>query len=200
VGVEECDDGDSDDSDGCSSSCQLVSGSGPFQASSGLVVMEAENYDALRSDNTTADSWNALSVASASGGMCMQVGPDSSNQYHTVKADVEANAARMDYQVNFDSAGTWTIWVRGASTSSSGYASNSCHAGINGVAQALYLNYPGNGSYAWVSGNITVPSAGVHTINVFMREDGFIADKIIVAQSSSYAPSGTTQPESPRGF
>jgi len=31
-----------------------------------------------------------------------------------------------------------------------------------------------------------------------MREDGFIADKIILSNSQGYTPSGITQAESPR--
>ncbi len=200
AGVEECDDGNADNTDGCLDTCELVFGDGPFIESNGLVVMEAENYDALFTDQTTNDNWNPVSVSSASGGACMQVGPDSSNQYHTSKSDVEANAARMSYEVTFTTTGTYRIWIRGASTTSQGYASDSCHAGIDGVAQALYLDYPNNGSYQWVAGTISVSSPGVHTINVFMREDGFTADKILLTTDTNYTPIGIGQPESPRGL
>jgi cysteine-rich repeat protein len=196
-GVEECDDGNANNDDSCLNSCVFPTGSGPFVEQNGLVVMEAEHYATLFSDVTTGDTWSELSVAAASGAMCMQVGPDSGN-YHTQKADVEANAARMDYEVQFATTGTWYIWVRGASTTSQGWASDSCHGGIEGVAEALYLDYGSSGTFEWVRGTITVTWAGLHTVNVFMREDGFIADKILLTTNPGYTPSGINQPESPR--
>ena len=42
------------------------------------------------------------------------------------------------------------------------------------------------------------PGAGVHVFNVWMREDGFVLDKIILTTSVSYTPSGAGPAESPR--
>ena len=66
------------------------------------------------------------------------------------------------------------------------------------AANSTFLDYPDNGTYAWLNGTVSISSAGQHTINVFMREDGFIADKIILSNSQGYTPSGITQAESPR--
>jgi hypothetical protein len=163
-----------------------------------MVVMEAEHYTSRRQDVTTGDQWNAVSVSSASGGVSMQVGPDSTTQYHTTQADAQANAARIDYLVSFATPGTWSFWIRGASTTRAGYASDSVHGGIDNVASALYFDFPENGTYAWVKKTITVSTAGVHTIQLFMREDGFFADKIVLSTSSSYTPSGLGPAESAR--
>ncbi len=38
---------------------------------------------------------------------------------------------------------------------------------------------------------LNIASAGIHTIHVWMREDGFAMDKLVLAQSASYTPSGT---------
>jgi hypothetical protein len=43
---------------------------------------------------------------------------------------------------------------------------------------------------------LTVASAGVHTVNVWMRDDAFWFDKIVLAQTSGYTPSGTGPAES----
>jgi hypothetical protein len=45
---------------------------------------------------------------------------------------------------------------------------------------------------------INVATAGLHTVNVWMREDGFVLDKIVLSTSSNYAPSGNGPAESPR--
>lgn len=45
---------------------------------------------------------------------------------------------------------------------------------------------------------IEVLVLGQHTLNIWMREDGFIADKIVVTSSASYTPTGTGPAESPQ--
>lgn len=197
---EQCDDGNTNNADGCLDTCQTATANLAFLEANGLVVMEAEHHDGVVQDKTTGDNWSSISVGSASGGMCMQVGPDSTTQSHTTQSDAQTNSARIGYRVKFASTGSYRIWVRGASTTSNGHASDSCHAGLDGVVQALNMDFPENGSYSWVSGTINVSSAGVHTVQLFMREDGFIADKIILAKSTSYTPSGINQTESARGL
>jgi hypothetical protein len=43
-----------------------------------------------------------------------------------------------------------------------------------------------------------VSSTGLHTVNVWMREDGFEIDKIVLTVNSSYTPTGTGPAESAR--
>jgi hypothetical protein len=38
----------------------------------------------------------------------------------------------------------------------------------------------------------------VHTINVWMREDGFVFDKLVLTTSATYTPTGSGPPSSPR--
>ena len=44
----------------------------------------------------------------------------------------------------------------------------------------------------------TVGSAGVHTIHLWMREDGQIVDKLLVTTDANFVPSGLGPPESGR--
>ena len=46
---------------------------------------------------------------------------------------------------------------------------------------------------------ITVGSAGVHVLNLWMREDGATVDRLILTTDASYTPSGNGPPASPRG-
>ncbi|UCD58273.1 MAG: hypothetical protein JSV16_03935, partial [Candidatus Hydrogenedentota bacterium] len=41
-----------------------------------------------------------------------------------------------------------------------------------------------------------VSTAGIHTFNIWMREDGFVIDKIVLTSNSSYTPISTGPPES----
>ncbi|MCP4408570.1 MAG: hypothetical protein GY807_12555, partial [Gammaproteobacteria bacterium] len=44
-----------------------------------------------------------------------------------------------------------------------------------------------------------IPSVGVHTINVWMREDGTVFDKLVLTTNAGFTPSGNGPAESPRG-
>jgi hypothetical protein len=43
-----------------------------------------------------------------------------------------------------------------------------------------------------------VATSGVHTVNVWMREDGFKIDKLVITTNASYVPSGAGPAEGPR--
>ena len=43
---------------------------------------------------------------------------------------------------------------------------------------------------------LTVATAGVHTINVWMRESGMVFDKLVLTTAAAYAPSGAGPAES----
>jgi hypothetical protein len=45
---------------------------------------------------------------------------------------------------------------------------------------------------------LTVPTAGLHIFNLWMREDGFAVDKVVLTPTNSiYTPTGTGPAESP---
>ena len=45
---------------------------------------------------------------------------------------------------------------------------------------------------------IEVPSAGYYTINVWMRDDGFRVDRLLLTTDRSFVPSGAGPPKSRR--
>jgi hypothetical protein len=49
-----------------------------------------------------------------------------------------------------------------------------------------------------VSATINVTSAGIHTLNVWMREDGMVVDKVVLSTNTNYVPSGTGPAQSPK--
>ena len=61
-------------------------------------------------------------------------------------------------------------------------------------------------SYGWSKNTldgavatIHVTSTGVHTINLFMREDGFVVDKVLLTTNANFTPAGAGPAQSPRG-
>ncbi len=176
-----------------------VGGGGAFQqdgGAQGLVSMDAENF----ASNTPqgSDSWVTVATPApgfAGTGVMDTVPNDGTNQ----SANFVTLSPRLDFQVQFLNAGTHYVWVRGLAT---GGGHNSLHVGLNGQAvsssTAITLNVTSN--YVWSSGanTITIPSAGLHTINVWMREDGTQFDKLVLTTSAGYTPSGVGPAESPR--
>ena len=83
---------------------------------------------------------------------------------------------------------------------------DSLHVGLDGAALASSDRLSTfNSTWTWsretmdgVVATINVTSAGVHTVNLWMREDGMVVDKLLLTTSSGYAPSGSGPAESPR--
>ena len=178
-------------------------GGDPFQqdpGAQGIVSIEAENYhDTL---GQAGHSWVFVaSPAGYSGSGAMESNPNSGAKIDTGFA---AGSPRLDYQVNFTRAGTHYVWVRGAGASG---ADDSAHVGLDGAEIATSDRMWGFGTgWTWsadtMDGTVAtfdVPSAGVHTVNVWMREDGFDFDKLVLTTDPGYVPTGTGPAESPSG-
>lgn len=179
-----------------------LSGLQPFTVANGQVVMETDNYDA----NTAGSphQWTAVTTPSGYiGANALQATPNNG----TANLTTLANPV-LDYDINFPAAGTYYVYVRGQAATT---GDNSIHVGLNGVGSttttggltgftSAYTWQRNNGSAAPVT--VTVPSAGVHTFNVWMREDGCVIDRIILSTNASLYANGATAngpAESPRG-
>lgn len=180
-------------------------GGGPFQQvlTDGLVVMEAESYHS----NTPRSAHNWILVTTPAGFIgsgAMQASPDANAGYDTNYA---AQSPQLDFNVNFVVTGTHYVWVRGYGVNGSG---DSVHVGLDGVeintSDRIYFNI---GNYSWSNATMDGPAAtftvsqvGVHTVNVWMREDGFIFDRILLTTNPSYplffGDTSAGPPESPR--
>ena len=140
--------------------------------------------------------------AEAVNGLAIQVPADAGMAYPSGK--YLADSARVDYRINFPAAGTYFIWAKGNGPDG---RSDSLHFGLNGVEDAEAISasnfYPFDtwvwtnkqtGTYATI--RVTVPSAGLHTLNAWMREPKLILDRIILTPYSSFKPYGSGPVES----
>jgi hypothetical protein len=158
-----------------------------------LVLIEAENFH-----NNISQGDHEWQLATEPGGFSgtgfMRAMPDSGAN---VQKDYVTLSPRLDYEVNFVKTGTLYVWVRCLKT---GGGDDSCHIGIDGQEGSDAENISVSGSdntWNWSNerrGNLgraklEVTSPGVHTINVWMREDGFRLDKINLTTDGSYKPS-----------
>jgi hypothetical protein len=147
---------------------------------------EAESYNSINLNGTVLNgktfSWTA------SGGN-MVIGPNQGDNKWL--SNVPSTAPNMVYSMTFAAAGNYKVWVRGMATD--GF-SDSAYVGINNTTNMQILDFPENGSFGWVSGDISVPSAGTHNVHIFAREDGLNVDKLVVNQSSTPPVSGCNTP------
>ncbi len=174
-------------------------GGGAFIPSGGQVVMEAENFTVNTPRGT--DAWTSVGTPAGLVGTAMASGPDNGSGSGT---PITTTSPEMTYQVNFPSAGTWHVWVRGYMPDGAG---NSVHVGLDGATQAASADLTSNtfGAWTWFrtrtaspTARVEVPSAGVHTVNVWMREDGFVLDRLLLTTNATFTPTGNGPAESPR--
>ena len=171
-----------------------------FQESAGQVVMQAENYDNKIARNSK-DWVKETSISGASGGAYMTSLPNTGTSINT---GYVTTSPELVYNVQVTTTGTYYVWVRGIGPDAN---SDSLHAGIDGTGPVSADRIKGfTTSWVWsratmdsVPATLVISTPGLHTVHLWMREDGFRVDKILLrTSSSSTAPTGTGPAESPR--
>jgi hypothetical protein len=177
------------------------------QDGTGLVVIEAENYyDSIRAPD--GHVWYPQTDRSGYVGTgYVQALADSGVNNGAYPAFL-TDSPRLDFKVNFTKTGTHYVWLRGGSRLSDG-AGDSVHAGIDGDNPASARRIDGTPTFNiatgwnWVGNiqgdtraSIDVTNAGEHTLNIWMREDGFVLDRILVTSDETFAPTGDGPAES----
>ncbi|MCX8156681.1 MAG: hypothetical protein N3J91_09580 [Verrucomicrobiae bacterium] len=161
-----------------------------------LVVMEAEDYDEMISRvwEGVERYWILVTNrAGYSGRGAMRAMPNTEGNRPSGN-----EATSLDFFVQFPGPGRYYVWVRGGAE---GGADNSIHVGLNNVVPSSAQNVQQGydlGMSGWHWGSISdttggrvyldVPSAGVHRVQVYMREDGFYCDKIVLTTDLNYSP------------
>jgi hypothetical protein len=176
-------------------SCSL----GAFLESGGQVVLEAEHFsvNTPRANHT----WDLTSDSAASGAQCMLSNPNNGGNVNTGYA---SGSPQLNFPVKFTTTGSYQVWVRGLGA---GSADRTIHAGLDGIGPTSADRISGfSATYTWSRSTldgpvatINVTSAGVHTVNLWMREDGFRVDRLLLTTNTGFVPNGTGPAESMRG-
>ncbi len=174
-------------------------GTGPvaFLEVNGLISMEAENSTARIEGTGSAAgiTWQEQSDGAASGGVYVKALPGTGG----INTGEGSQGPRLDFDVKFSTAGTYTIYVR---MRGPGGSDDSVRLGVDGtILTTGGVGVSTGNSWSWqsaaaVSSTFTVSDAGNRTINVWMREDGTEVDKVLVTMGT--APTGTGPEESAR--
>jgi Concanavalin A-like lectin/glucanases superfamily/Gylcosyl hydrolase family 115 C-terminal domain len=192
-----------------------VAAAEPFQQDpgpDGIVSVEAEDFDENipRPPHTweriTATASGFVPPGGFSGGYAMQSTPTTpgGGEGFDTAADYLTKSPRLDYNVNFIKTGTYYVWVLAWALDGN---SDSIHSGLDGLAIATADRISLSTTYGWTNAAYQDPerimfdvnSPGIHTLNIWMREDGSVVDKIVLTTNPDYKPTGAGPKESQRG-
>ncbi|MBU1191586.1 MAG: VCBS repeat-containing protein [Gammaproteobacteria bacterium] len=213
IGTSSCSDGVDNDGDGrvdfpADSDCSSLSGTteegargGVFQQGAGTygyVSMEAEHFSSKLAQGN--HDWLPIYDSAYIDGAAMFASPNIGKSNNT---GYLTKSPRMDFQINFVKTGVHYLWLRGFGGTGN---DNSVHAGLDGAAVGTSdrIRFP-TSCCDWTQSThdgpvatINVTSAGAHTLNIWMREDGLILDKLILTTDKNIRPSGSGVQESYR--
>lgn len=167
----------------------------------GIVSMEAENFE-----NNIPQGFHTWTLVNSPAGACgskaMKALPNLGFKF---RDDYITLSPRLDFKVSFIKTGTHYIWVRANANGSE--SDDSCHTGLDNQANTTSnrISFNVTADWAWFNARennagpatFDVANAGVHTVNIWMCEDGAVIDKIVLTTNPAYVPSGQGPDESP---
>jgi len=177
---------------------------GEAAAGADPLVREAEHHS--RHIPRSSQHFREVAESTASNGAVMQAWPDNGKTYAASK---RLSSPSLEFDVELPSAGRYYAWVRGRAGGATVATSDSVHVGLDGDIPASGEGLAGfTAAEGWVGHRMAagaprayldVPTAGPHTIDLWMREDGFIADKLLLTRDASYTPNGAGPDGGPPG-
>ncbi|MHA7964849.1 dockerin type I domain-containing protein [Paenibacillus sp. CAU 1782] len=163
-----------------------------------IVAIEAETAadnteDAYVTGVINGHTWTAVDGQTTK---AMLFGPDTGFNMPGTDAATLATGSRLSYKINFKTSGTYQLWVLAKSVD---FNSDSVHVGLDNEYKFTSngIQNVSAGQFRWVNlsnGGTAVPggaplsiTAGVHELNFWGREDGFVLDRIYLTTSTSGA-------------
>ncbi|MEM7384569.1 MAG: hypothetical protein AAF514_06450, partial [Verrucomicrobiota bacterium] len=152
----------------------------PLPEDPGPVVLtfEAEAFSART--NAAGYSWEVCEGegALASGGFVH----GTPRALVLLDAEVEPALPELSYRLDFPKAATYFVWLRVRAPDND---SNAVTVGLNGQ-QAYPVDFAlGKTPWHWKRGIVSVPSAGPHVFNLWMREPGAWIDRVVLTTEDS---------------
>lgn len=169
---------------------------GVFLGNVDPIVLEAEHFH--QSYTRNGQSWQ-LVTQTGGVGQILEAGPNMGSNFNT---NYLGQSPETQYDINFSQSGTYYVWLR---TFSASYEDNSCHAALDSfiTGSADRITYDTYQQWGWTNltmdghaATFVVPSTGIHSLHLWMREDGIRVDRILLTRNSSYTPTGQGPAES----
>lgn len=158
------------------------------EGSDGVVSMEAEHYS-LHVPASDDSPWSETDDEMASGGKGMQT-PN-----NDIAIASEGDGARLDYYIYFSKTGDHYLWVRGYAET---WNDDSFYAGLDQDSPRFFAPAMPWGWTNYKKFKINISATGIHTLNIYRREDGYILDKILLTTNAEYTPADMGPVESTR--
>ena len=132
---------------------------------------------------------SSAAIGGFSGSGLVQVLP---NNGTSVTSDGTTTSPELRYTINFSNAGTYYVWLRGYAETAENLA---VYVGLNGTSPTpAQITLPRTGTWSWSNGtagavvSVTVPTAGTHTLNLWMADSGLALDRLVLTLNANYAP------------
>lgn len=154
------------------------------QVASGVpAVIEAEQMRESIPSAASGEKWEKQSDVAGFVGEGYMAVPDGGR----VNEPFSADAARLDYALNFMKAGKYFLWVRANGNNDGGAT---IHAGLDLNVQPWGTRLrTGSGRYAWTrSPVIEIERAGNYLFSIWMCDDGAMVDRLLFSDNKAYVP------------
>ncbi|MBN1993692.1 MAG: PKD domain-containing protein [Anaerolineae bacterium] len=163
---------------------------------SGTIILEAEDYTRLLPG--PGPTWETRTAGPSetrfghAGLGYVYAGPDVDTLFGP---EAIAAGAELQYDLGLTITGTYTVWLRGYAPNAAG---DSVYVGLNSwpITPPDYVSAYPPGAWTWThtlaeSGQpitFTLDYPAVHTLNLWLREDGFSLDQITLTTEESFNP------------
>jgi hypothetical protein len=156
----------------------------------GPISLEAENGKPVKQGKKEWVKVTEPAGFSGTGAMKAVPNEDVLNEENFV-----AESPRIDFEVEFTAPGKYFVCVRGCGET---FEDNSVHIGLDGKAvDSADKIAEFETEWTWTKdtkdgedATLKIDAAGKRTLNVWMREDGFVIDRILLSTDPKFAPSG----------
>ncbi|MEW6218804.1 MAG: cytochrome c3 family protein [Thermodesulfobacteriota bacterium] len=161
---------------------QTVPTFGPPSGGDACAVSTTGTYIEAERVDTLGDNWELRSDANANSGQYLRA---------LRNAGSNPTGTSAQYRLQFPETGTYYLWFRVNANGSSG--DDTLWYGLDGT-RVGDMDSPANNSYTWVRTRsntgpsntaITVSSTGMHTLNIWSKEDGLRLDGVYLTRSTS---------------
>jgi hypothetical protein len=169
-----------------------------FLESEGQVVMEAEHF--TEQIGQGMHRWlTQTNVAGYVSEGYLKAGPDVDVQFND-SYTTTSSELRLTFQIGL--TGTYYLWLRGYAPNAAG---DSLYLGLDGqpISGDNRLSGFAPRAWDWANGTMSASSAlleidepGLHTLHLWMREDGLLIDRVLLTMDDTYIPTGSGPSES----
>jgi hypothetical protein len=168
-----------------------------FEEVNGQAVVETEHF--MMQISGSERSWQArANLDDYVGSGYLSALPDTDLQF-TI-ADISSSPG-LNYAINFSTPGTYTVWIRGYAANGAG---DSVYVGLDGDAVTTLTGFTPR-IWSWANKSIQntpvtleITQPGLHTIQIWQREDGLHLDRLLLTTVTGYLPTENGPPENNR--